>query len=295
MKRHGNKAAAVAALAVAMLAAVILWTGSRPAPGCYVTQYADVTGNQAMFYTIETRAGLIVIDGGNVGNEDYVRSVIQEKGGHVAAWFLTHPHPDHIGVFNMLWEEMQSDIDAVYAPDIDYLTYRERAFEWDGFECFETFLNHMADTDKLTFLYTGDEIQAAGLRFKILHACGDYVYENSRDIGNDSGLVIKVMNEREAMLFCSDVGINMADKIVAEYGGELKCDYIQMGHHGNGGLSEQFYRLAAPGTAFFDAPEWLMNPEEGTGYTTPANRQLMEGLGATVYYYGTAPNRIRLR
>ncbi len=294
MKKHGHKI--VMALAVAAFAGLLIWMGKQPMPGCYITQYADATGLQAMFYTIENDDGsLIVIDGGNVGNEDYVRSVIEKKGGHVDAWFLTHPHPDHIGVFNMLWEEMQGDIDVVYAPEIDYLTYRDRAYEWDGFDGFETFLELMSETDKVAYLHTGDELEAGGLRFEILHACGDDVYENSRDIGNDSGLMIMVTNQEESMLFCADVGINMSEIIVAEHGHELKCDYIQMSHHGNGGLSEEFYRLASPGTAFFDAPEWLMNPGEGESYTTPANRQLMESLGAEVYYYRTAPNQIRLR
>ena len=80
-----------------------------------------------------------------------------------------------------------------------------------------------------------------------------------------------------------------------QYSEELKCDYIQMGHHGNGGLSEAFYRLTEPRAAFFDAPEWLMNPGEGLSYTTPENRRLMEGLGAAVYYYNTAPNQIILK
>ena len=97
------------------------------------------------------------------------------------------------------------------------------------------------------------------------------------------------------MLFCSDVGIGMSDRIMAQYGDKLKCDYIQMGHRGNGGLSADFYRLTQPKGAFFDAPEWLMNPAEGASYTTPQNRQLMEEMGAEIYYYATAPNRIILK
>ncbi len=262
----------------------------------YVTQYADTTGMQAMFYTIESdRGDLIVIDGGNAGNADYVRQVIQEKGGHVDAWILTHPHPDHIGVFNVLWNELQPEIDVIYTPEIDYLTYRDRAFEWDGFDGYDLFLDLTSETDKLVYLHTGDELEICGLAFQILHACDDYVYEVSHDIGNDCGLMVRVTNREETMLFCADVGIGMADKIMSQYGSRIACDYIQMGHHGNGGLSEAFYRLAAPGIAFFDAPDWLMNPGEEGRYTTPENRKLMESLGAEVYSYDTAPNRIELK
>lgn len=265
-------------------------------PRYYITQYADMTGMQAMFYTIESSRGdLIVIDGGNAGNADYVRSVIREKGGHVDAWILTHPHPDHIGAFNVLWGELQPEVDTVYAPEIDYLTYRDRAFEWDGFEGYDLFLEFMSETDRLVYLCRGDELELCGLDIQILHAADDYVYEVSNDIGNDSGLMFRVTNSQETMLFCSDVGIRMSDRLIGLYGEGLSCDYIQMGHHGNGGLSEAFYRLTSPKAAFFDAPDWLMYPEEGAGYTTPANRALMESLGARIYSYRTAPNRIELR
>lgn len=46
---------------------------------------------------------------------------------------------------------------------------------------------------------------------------------------------------------------------------------------------------------FFDAPDWLMNPEEGKNYSTPANRQLMESLGAQIFDYSTAPNIVELK
>lgn len=293
--RRGIMAAALAAAVVAAVAAGI-WLWSRPAAGCRITQYGDVTGKQAMFYTIEPQdGGLIVVDGGNVGNEGYVREVIRDKGGHVDAWILTHPHSDHIGAFNMLWDELYNQIDVVYMPDVDYLTYRERAYQWDDFQCFETLQEHMADSDKAVCLYEGDSLEIKGLRFYMLHACGDYVYENSSDIGNDSGLMIKVVNDQESMLFCADIGAGMSDRIIKKHGGEIACSYIQMGHHGNGGLSEEFYRLASPRAAFFDAPEWLMNPSEAGRYTTPENRRLMEGLGAEVYDYSTAPNEILLR
>lgn len=263
---------------------------------CEITQYADMTGLQGMFYTIETGRGhLIVVDGGNAGNADYVKQIIEEKGGHVDAWILTHPHPDHIAVFNLLWDEYADKIDRVYAPEIDYNAYEAKAQEWDGFELFVTFNEYMADCDKLTYLYEGDSFTLNGLNFDVIYAYCEAVNVLSKDIPNDGSLVFKVSGKEESMLFCSDVGIAMSDTILQTHGEELKCDYIQMGHHGNGGLAENFYRATEARGAFFDAPEWLMNPEEGKNYSTPVNRQIMESMGAEIYYYGTAPNKIQLK
>ena len=60
-------------MAVAVLAAAVLFTGFGYKPGCRITQYADVTGKQAMFYTIEPEdGGLIVVEIGRASCRDRV-------------------------------------------------------------------------------------------------------------------------------------------------------------------------------------------------------------------------------
>ena len=67
-----------------------------------------------------------------------------------------------------------------------------------------------------------------------------------------------------------------------------------MGHHGYGGLSDEFYGLVKPKIAFFDAPDWLMFNESGY-YDNQENAQLMRDMGSEIYSFSTAPNQIILK
>ena len=96
------------------------------------------------------------------------------------------------------------------------------------------------------------------------------------------------------MLFCADVGKKMSDYLLEQHGDLLKADYIQMGHHGNGGLKSDFYQFVEAKAAFFDAPAWLMQDVSGR-YTTVKNAHLMAENGAAVYSFSTTPNQIILK
>ena len=82
-----------------------------------ITQYGNNNGRQSMFYTIkDTHRHFIVIDGGWTEDADMVRRIINNNGGHVDAWFLTHPHADHIGAFCAIYKDLKNiSIDKVYA------------------------------------------------------------------------------------------------------------------------------------------------------------------------------------
>jgi beta-lactamase superfamily II metal-dependent hydrolase len=152
----------------------------------------------------------------------------------------------------------------------------------------------------VTYVHDGDEFDLDGLKGKVFSAYSDKIKDLSDDLANDGSMMFQLKGNNESMLFCADVGYRISDKIIADYKDQLKSDYIQMGHHGNGGLTEEFYQLVSPKVAFFDAPEWLMkniNPSTGKAgkWDTPEKIKLMEGMGATIYGYPTAPNSIVLK
>jgi len=233
-----------------------------------VTQYSDLTGNQGMFYSIRNMAdgSLVLIDGGNPQNADLVRQVIEDNGGYVDAWFLTHYHIDHIGAFNALWDEEKESIGSIYVTPIDYDIYESVAQYYDYPEVYAEFLEFTKDSSLVTALNRGDELEVAGLKVKVYNAFDEKVQELSTDWCNDCSLVLKFSGLEDSFLFLADLsrkGVPLADYILETYGVEnVRADYVQAGHHGNWGLPISFYEQLAPKEIHFCAPEWLIVGEE---------------------------------
>lgn len=259
-----------------------------------ITQYGDKDGVQLMFYTLQDNKGhLIVVDGGWVTDADYVRQVVKVLGGHVDAWIITHPHRDHAGAFTEIYKKPgKIKIDKVYAVDMAPPELCLENAPWDETEVYTEWLK--LTIPQLTYVHQGDTFTVEGLAFEVFNAYDDYVDELSNDLLNDGSMMFKITAKKESMLFCADVGSNMSDYLLDTYGDALQADYIQMGHHGNGGLKSGFYKSIGARAAFFDAPDWLMN-ERGKRFTTMKNTYLMAQQGAAVYSFATAPNQIILK
>lgn len=246
------------------------------------------------FYTIyNEKKGLIVVDGGWREDAWSVREVVDELGGHINAWILTHPHQDHIGAFNLFYNELEGiTIDKIYTVDMATPQECLEVASWDSIDAYNEFL--ALNVSDINYLYAEDKFEVCGLEFEVLSTYNENVKKLSNDYLNDGSMMFSVKNIDEKMLFCADVGISMSDFLVEKYGDSLKADYLQMAHHGYGGLSDEFYKKVCPKVAFFDAPDWLMYDETGK-YDNPQNAALMESLNAQIYSFNSAPNSIVLR
>ncbi|MCR5467562.1 MAG: MBL fold metallo-hydrolase [Lachnospiraceae bacterium] len=260
-----------------------------------ITQYGDYYGNQQMCYVIQNIEGYtILVDGGMPEYEESVRYVLKMLGNDVDAWILTHPHDDHISVFNAIYKNPDGiKIGEIYTVDMaDPELIMEEA-SWDSVDAYNDFLS--LGIEDINYVHKGDVLDFDGLTFTVLNAYDEYVDELSDDLLNDGSMMFKIENKEQSMLFCSDVGKKMSEYLLEEYGDFLKSDYLQMGHHGNGGLKADFYRTVAPSVALFDAP-YSVWTNQLDRYTTVENRKLLRSeLGAAVYCFETAPNSLPLR
>lgn len=88
---------------------------------CTLWQLPEQTKSQMNSYVIQTIGNeLIVIDGGTKGDAAFLRKFIRDRGNHVHAWFISHPHLDHVDALTAILNNPEDmKIDKIYGslPD----------------------------------------------------------------------------------------------------------------------------------------------------------------------------------
>ncbi len=258
--------------------------------GGSLLQVANRTLTQMMSYIIETpEGGCIVIDGGNPLPEvaEHLYEELSKRGKRVDLWFITHAHSDHLGALTLLLEGGEFDVEigklVFRFPDEEWLKAKE---DWN---VNERFLAAIRDAKiPLESPDAGSVYTSGSVSVEVLNIPIDY--EDYPQI-NPTGIILKVSFPRREVLFLGDFDVNAEENYKKYFDtGKLRCDVVQMAHHGQGGVSREFYELIMPKYCLYTAPDWLwennkyrcQNPEtRGKGpFTTLETRRWMEELGA---------------
>ena len=84
-----------------------------------LTEFSPCSARQMMGYAIKPLNGkIIIIDGGTTDDVEQLEKYIVDNGSKVDAWFITHPHSDHAGAFEIISQNDEIKIDN---PDFQKL------------------------------------------------------------------------------------------------------------------------------------------------------------------------------
>ena len=212
---------------------------------------------QMMSFVIQTRSGrLVVIDGGNKADADYLLEYLRELGGAVPeidAWFLTHAHRDHIDAFMKIMSE-QPDSLNVHAlfynfPTSDFIGKYE-AHEADTIRDFERLLPDLKIP--ITVMREGDVYALDNVSFTVLYTTDPSFTMNAI---TNSGTVLRMDAEGQRVLFLADLGIEAGRKLLAVHGADgLKSELVQMAHHGQSGVTREVYEAVSPKACLWCTP-----------------------------------------
>lgn len=282
-------------VAAAVVCVVFLYFLLRPNRWT-VTQYASNADEQAMIYTITDQKGhFVIVDGGLDADAEMVRQMIAQHKDHVDTWIITHTHKDHVGAFNAIMDGTANDfqIDHIYTVDYNTERYKETAHDYDRFDVHETFERFAADLPQIEYLHENDELDLIGLHMKVLSAWDEKVDAMEDHLCNDGSMMFRIDGKKDSMLFCADVQEEMEQYILPTHEEDIQTDYVQCGHHGNWGLSTDFYDRINPKAVFMDAPAWLFDAENEKfdGYRL---KQYFMDRGIEVYTHEGAPHTVTL-
>ena len=245
----------------------------------------SATGAQNLSIVIKSPNGkLVVIDGGWEADADKLSSLIQQQGGKVDAWLITHPHEDHVGALCAILNDSSRKIkiDKIYcslaAPD----WYRQVSPTGAGIadQLLNAFTKLSVGTVKNN-ISRGTEINIDDVNIRVLNNRGVYTYNGV----NNSSMVYKIRVSGQSILILGDLAYDGGkDLIKICSAAELKSDIVQMAHHGQQGVDQDAYALIAPTTCLWPTPAWLWNNDNGGGtgsgpWGTLTTRAWMDALG----------------
>ena len=271
-----------------LLGLILVFTGKIQAKAAgvswKVTQYGqDADRGQSMFYTIKGSNGkFIVVDGGWAGDQYRVRNVINQNGGRVDIWIITHPHPDHAGAFNRIMASPQGiRIRWVFAPKIDSGRYSKYKKPWDDYPTYQRFMSIIAGKKKIRWLKAGESLDYYGLHMDIFNSYSSSIGKTTRDICNGSSLVFKISGSRTSMLFTGDIPAKTGTRLIRSYGKKIRATYLQAPHHGNNMGRKSFFKYIRAKAVFIDAQAGLRNYNSAI----QENMRIIRNTGSRLYTY----------
>lgn len=262
--------------------------------------FGNTTNVQMFGCAVLTDDKLIMIDGGTPFESDVMQvyNFIKQNGGKVDAWFFTHPHHDHLGVFCEICKNHHDiTIDKIYHhfPSLEPLKEHGSREEWEHKFWDEAyFLIENKFKDKVHRVQSGQTFTFGEVTFSVLRTLNN---EFLFDFVNNSCTVYRLDGKSKSILILGDLAELGGDEVKATVEKELLItDYTQMAHHGQRGVKKDFYEYIRPKRCIWPCPAWLYDNDRGlwengtsTGvdsgpWWTIRTREWMKDMGVTEHF-----------
>lgn len=225
------------------------------------------SGAQMMSFIVKNDEFLLVFDGGNTCDADFLCTYVKSLGGKIDGWFITHPHSDHIDAMYSLLDRHFDEviINTVYLnfPSDNFLKKHDSK-QFEHVLRLREQIN--AKSVNVHIVHTADEYKFGDIAIKVLREPDESITSNAY---NNSSVVYRLESEGKSMLFLGDLGVEGGRQLLEQVPHELiKSDFVQMAHHGQNGVEKSVYEVINPDYCFWCTPSWLWDNDAGRGYDT---------------------------
>ncbi|MBO7472268.1 MAG: MBL fold metallo-hydrolase, partial [Bacteroidaceae bacterium] len=240
---------------------------------------------------------VVVMDGGYPEEAFTLRGFVGALGNEVEAWFISHPHDDHMGA---LWEILKKGMQDLKIKAIYHSSITDKVIDAEPTEAQKTrdFYDRLSKCDAkvVDIQQAGQVFDFDGMKLKILSVATQL----TTNPYNNNSMIMRVWDKRKSFVFLGDAGVECGDLALGgPYAEDLNCDYLQMAHHGQNGCSEEFYRSIKFRACLWPTPMWVWNNDTGKGFDTAhlktvRTRKWMDKLGIKEHHVSVRDGLWRL-
>ena len=213
---------------------------------CYIIQCSDYS-----FFIVDSAHPYSVND--DIRIYDFLRSKTPSQlPVRVAGWFFSHGHDDHMGKFMDVFRYNKDIIiEGLYYNFVSNDHFSSDAWMESTKSFARTFIKEVNERDIPIYkLHSGQRFYIRDLEIDVLCTHED-VFPASLENYNDSSTVLMVKIGDDKVCFPGDAGGEESAILEKRYPNELKCDIMQVAHHGHFGTSPRFYMMANARVALF--------------------------------------------
>ena len=188
----------------------------------------------------------------------------------IAAWFITHAHGDHHATFASEFTKYRSKVkieNVIFNPPSVKLNQNPDN-EGSGWTTIMSIIP--AYRTRHVRPHVGDRYYIGDAVIDMLYTV-DYQYPKAFTYYNTSSLIFSVKLGGQRIMVTGDGANTSFDKIVNMYGADLKCDIVQVAHHGYGtGVSANASTGVIQGYQYM-SPSLVLWPIGKSGYNSVQN------------------------
>ncbi len=192
----------------------------------------------------------------------------------VNGWFITHAHTDHISKLMdfLIYNTEDVVIEGFYQNLLSENYYEDRENHEENEMAVKLF--HMLEDYPAPVykLHTGMRFYIRNLTFDVLGTHED-IYPETIDDYNDSSCIVMAEAEGSKIFIPGDAAAAASKVLEARYKNSLKCDVVQVAHHGHTGLSRELYERLSADTAVYPVTRIFYEEDQ---LKREANRRITE-------------------
>lgn len=180
----------------------------------------------------------------------------------VNGWMITHAHTDHI---SKLVDFLRYNTDDVIIEGF-YQNLLDSSYDYEDWSCeekemavklFEILDSYPAPVYKL---HTGMRFYIRNLAFNVMSTHEDILPKVITDY-NDSSCAVMLEAEGSRIFIPGDAAVDAGEVMEKRFTDSLKCDVVQIAHHGHTGLSPRCYELLGADLAVFPITRIMFDNE----------------------------------